>query len=71
MIKDFRSLLPNTADAMHRQAIYSGTGENIKHMSRNKPYKSDEHRHTLELCIYHGIEVQVEGLDGKCISHMY
>jgi len=24
----------------------------------------------MELCIYHGIQVQVEGLEGECISQM-
>jgi len=42
MIKDFRALLDNTHDAMHRVAIYSGTREFIKHKSRNKLYISDE-----------------------------
>jgi len=41
MIKDFRALLDNTQDAMHRMAIYSGTREFIKHKSRNKTYISD------------------------------
>jgi hypothetical protein len=70
MIKDFRALLNNTKDAMHRMAIYSGTREFIKHKSRNKTYISDEQLHTMELCIYHGIKVQVEGLDGERISQM-
>jgi len=42
MIKDFRALLENTQNAMHRAAIYSGTREYIKHKSRNKTYISDE-----------------------------
>jgi hypothetical protein len=42
----------------------------MKHMSRIKTYISDEQLHTMELCIYHGIKVQVEGLDGECISQM-
>ena len=61
MIKDFRALLDNTQDATHRVAIYSGTREFIKHKSRNKTYISDEQLHEMELCIYHGIKVQVEG----------
>jgi len=64
MIKDFRALLDNTQDATHRLAIYSGTVEFINHNSRNKTYISDEQLHAMELCIYHGIKVQVEGLDG-------
>jgi hypothetical protein len=70
MIKDFRALHDNTQDAMHRVAIYSSTLEFIKHKSRNKMYISDEPLHAMELCIYRGIKVQVEGLDGKRISQM-
>jgi len=70
MIKDFRELLNNTQDAMHCVAQYSGTRELIKHKSRNKTYMSDEQLHAMELCIYHGIKIQVEGLDGECISQM-
>jgi len=70
MIKDFRALLDNTQDATHRVAIYSGTREFIKHKSHNKTYISDEQLHAMEPCIYHGIKVQVEGLDGKHISQM-
>jgi len=70
IIKDFRALLNNTEDVMHRMAIYSGMPEFIKHKSRNKTYILDEQLHAMELCIYHGIKVQVEGLDGECISQM-
>jgi len=70
MIKDFGALLDNTQDATHRVAIYSGTREFIKHMSRNKTYISDDQLHAMELCIYHGIKVQVEGLDGERIYQM-
>jgi hypothetical protein len=70
MIKDFRALLDNTEDAMHRAAIYRGSQEFIKHMSRNKTYISDEPLHPMELCIYHGINVQVEGLEDEQISEM-
>jgi hypothetical protein len=70
MIKDFRALLDNMEDATHRVAIYSGTGEFITHHSRNTMYISDEQLHAMDLCIYHGIMVQVEGLDGECISQM-
>jgi len=70
MIKDFKALLNNTEDTTHRVAIYSGTREFIKHKSRNKMYISDEQPHAMELCIYHGIKVQVEGLDGERISQM-
>jgi len=70
MIKDFRALLDNTQDAMHRVAIYSGTLEFIKHKSCNKTYISDEQLHAMVLCIYHGNKVQVEGLGGERISQM-
>jgi hypothetical protein len=70
MIKDFRALLDNTQDATHRVTIYNGTREFLKHKSRNKTYISDEQLHAMELCIYHGINVQVEGLDGESISQM-
>jgi len=33
-------------------------------------YTSDEQLHAMELCIYHGIKVQVEGLEAKRISQM-
>jgi len=70
MIKDFRELLDNTQDATHRAAIYSATREFRKHKSRNKTYISDEQLHAMELCIYHSIKVQVEGLEGEHISQM-
>jgi len=70
MIKDFRALLDNTQDATHRAAIYSGTWEFIKHKSRHKMYILDEQLHAMELCIYHGIKVQVESLEGEQISQM-
>jgi len=70
MIKDFRALLDNTQDSTHRVAIYSGTWKFIKHNSRNKTYILDEQLHAMELCIYNGIKVQVEGLDGERISQM-
>ena len=70
MIKDFRALLNNTQDAMHRVAIYSGMRECIKHESCNKTYISDEKLHAMELCIYHAIQVEVEGVDAERISQM-
>jgi hypothetical protein len=70
MIKDFRALLDNTQDATQCVAICSGTWEFIKNESRNKTYISDEQLHAMELCIYHGIKVQVEGLEGERISQM-
>jgi hypothetical protein len=70
MIKDFRALLDITQDAMHRAAIYRGKPEIIKHKSGNKTYISDEPLHAMELCIYHSIKVQVEGVEGERISQI-
>jgi len=70
MIKDFRALLDNMQDATHCVAIYSSTQELIKYKSRNHTYISDEQLHAMELCIYHGIKLQVECLEGECISPM-
>jgi hypothetical protein len=69
-IKGFRALLDNTQNETHHVAIHSGTQEFIKHTSCNKTYISDKQLHTMELCIYHGIKVQVECLDGERISQM-
>jgi len=70
MIKDFRASLDNTLDATHLVTIYSSTKECMMHKSCKKTYISDEHLHTMELCIYHGIKIQVEGLEGEHISLM-
>jgi hypothetical protein len=70
IIKNFRALLDITQDATHLVAIYSGTWEFIKHRSHNKTYISDEQLHAMELCIYHGTQVHVEGLNGEPISQM-
>jgi hypothetical protein len=70
MMKNFRAFLNNTQDATHRVAIYSGTQEIMKHKRRNKTYISDEQLRAMELCIYLGINVEVEGLDGEHISQM-
>jgi len=67
MIIDLRALLENKLDTTHRMTIYHGTLESLKHQSRNKTYISDEQPHAMAHCIYHGIEVQVEGLDGEHI----
>jgi len=65
MIKDFRALLDNMQDAMHRMAIYNRTLELIKHKSRNMMYILDEQLHPMKLCIYHGIRIQFESLNGE------
>jgi hypothetical protein len=70
MIKVFRALLDITPDATHRVTKYSSTREFIEHKSCNQTYISDEQLHAMELSIYHGIKVQVEGLDGERISQM-
>jgi len=70
MITDFRAFLDNTQDSTHCVTIYNGTREFLKHKSCNKMYISDEQLHTMELCIYHGIKVQVEGLEGERISQI-
>jgi len=70
MINDFRALLKNTEDATHRVAIHSSKRTFIKQKCRNKTYILDEQLHSMELCIYHCIKVQVEGLDGEHISQM-
>jgi len=70
MIKDFRALLNTKQEATHHVAIYSGMREFIKHESCNKTYISNEQLHTMELCIYHGIKIRVEGFDGEPISQI-
>ena len=70
MIKYFKELLPNTQYAMHSVAIYSGMLEILTHRNCNKKYISYEQLHAMVLCIYHYINVLVEGLDGEHISEM-
>jgi len=70
MIIDFREILDNTQEATHRTTIYNGTGEFLKHKSRNKTDISNEQLHAMELSIYHGITVQVEGSEGEGISQI-
>jgi hypothetical protein len=70
MIKDFRALLDNMQDTTHHMAIYNGTREFLTHKSCNHTYISDEQLHAMELCIYHCIKVQVEGLEGEPISQI-
>jgi len=70
MINNFRALLDNKQDATHPAAIYPAKREFIKHTSRNKMYISDEQLHAMGLRIYHGITVQVKGLQGERISQM-
>jgi hypothetical protein len=70
MIEDFTALLDNTQDAMHRVTIFNGTQEFLKHKSYNTTYILDEQLHSMEVCIYDGIKVQVERFQGECISQI-
>jgi hypothetical protein len=70
IMKDFRALLDNMLDETQHAAIFSVTREFIKYSSHNKLYISAEQLHAMELCIYHVINVQVEGLDGEAIFQM-
>jgi len=70
MINDFRALLENTQYETHRVTIYNDMRESLKHKSRNNLYISDEQLHAMELCMYHGVEVQAEGLQGDRISEI-
>ena len=70
MIKDFRALLDNTQDATHCVTIHNGTWQFPQPKSRNKTYISDEQMHAMERCIYYGIKVQVEGLEGERIAQI-
>jgi hypothetical protein len=70
MTRDFRALLDNTQDATHCAAIYSGTREFIQDKSCNKTYISEEQLHAMELSIYHGIKIHVEGFEGDHISQI-
>jgi len=67
---DFRALLDNSQDATHHVPIYNGTREFIKQLCCNQTYISDEQLHAMELCIYHGIQVQLEGEEIERISQM-
>jgi len=70
MMKDLKALLNHTHDAAHQMAIFSGTQKNMKDKSHKKMYISDVQQHPMELCIFLGIQVQVEGLEGECQSQM-
>jgi hypothetical protein len=71
MIKDFGVLLDNTQDATHCVRIYNCMRKFLKHQSRNKTYISDEQLHVMELCVYHGIKVPVEGSEGENITQIW
>jgi hypothetical protein len=64
MIKDFRALLNHTHDTTHCIAIFPGTWVFIKHMSHKKWNIPDEQLQAMEHCMYHGIKVHIEDLEG-------
>jgi len=68
IIKDYRALLDTMHHGMHRTTFCNCTWEFPKHRSHNNMYISDEQMHAMDVCIYHGIKVQVEGIDGEHIS---
>jgi hypothetical protein len=68
MMRDFGPLLDKMKDATHRVGICGGTQVFIKHKSRNNTYILDEQLHAMQLCIYNGMDVQVEGFEGEHIA---
>jgi hypothetical protein len=64
MIKDFRALLNHTHDTTHCIAIFHSTWVFIKHMSHKKRNIPDEQLQAMEHCMYHGIKVHIEDLEG-------
>jgi len=70
MIKAFRAFLDNTQDATHCATLYNGTQVFLNPTSLSNRYISDEQLHAMELCMYHGIKVQVEGLECERISQI-
>ena len=42
----------------------------IMHITCSKTFMLDVQLHAMELCIYHDIKVQVEGLEGEGMSQM-
>jgi hypothetical protein len=70
IMKDFRALLDNMQDTTHCMTIYNGTRGFLEVKSLYKTHISEEQLHAMELCICHGSNVEVEGLDGKRISQI-
>jgi hypothetical protein len=64
LIKDFGALLDSTEDPSQREALYNGVREIIKQRSSNGTYLSDDQLLAVELCVYHGVKVEVEDLNG-------
>jgi hypothetical protein len=57
-------------DAAHHIGIYNGTLEFTIYKTFNTTYISDEQLHTMEIHIYSGNKVQVEGCEDKPIFQM-
>jgi hypothetical protein len=70
MIEAFRALHENTQEATHCVTIYNGTWEFLHHKSRTQRYISDVQLQAMELCIYRGINVHAEGIEGEGISQV-
>jgi hypothetical protein len=70
LIKHFRALLDNMQGTTDHVAIFNSNWRVITHMSCNMTYILDEQMHVMEFFIYHGIQVQVEGIDGAYISQV-
>jgi hypothetical protein len=68
MIEACRALLDNTQKATHHMRKYNGSREFLKQNSHKKSYISDEQQHAMQLSIYDGTKVTVEGLEGKHIT---
>jgi hypothetical protein len=69
-IKDLRALRDNERDPTHHAAIYCGMPEFILCKSGNRMYISDKQLYAMDLCIYHGLKLQLGGLEGEPISQM-
>jgi len=55
---------------MNIEAIFSRMKECITHKSGNMMCIWNEHLQAMELCIYHGIKVHLQGSEGERISKM-
>jgi len=65
MITDIRQWLNHIRDAMHCMTINIGTQEFIKHRSPDNTFIRDEQLHAMELGMYDGNNVQVQGFKPK------
>jgi hypothetical protein len=64
MVKHCRALLDNKQDVTQCVAFKNTMWEHLKHTSCKKMYISDAQLHAMELSIFDGIKVQLEGLEG-------